>query len=342
MRKSSQNSEARIARAFKRYNEQVEAERAATTRIRTRQLWEMGVDAAAQELNQSCDYCGSLKIPQFIYGYAERLTIIWPDCNCEQSRMSAEQLAESKRLADLDAQMQLYQARLDQAGLIGWLGKATFDNYQPRDDFPAGIEHKKAIVEYTQKFLSGEFDNGVFHPSGEMDLEQAIQEYNKRKTINNWLILCGNFGNGKSHLAAAIVKSIIDAGTQNVYFRVWPEYLERLKATFNKDESSEQTQAQIIAELRTGDLVVIDDLDKSQPTEWMRTILYTAINYRYNEGLPTVLTFNYSPSDASPKVPGRLALEDYLGRSVIDRIIEVSTLIEFSGPSYRSGLDWSA
>lgn len=344
-RGSREANDLAVSRAFRRYNEQVQAERAVATRLRTRQLWEIGEDAAAKELDQHCDYCGALLIPKFIYGYADRLTMIWPDCGCNESKQYTAKLLEDKRQAHLDAQMQLYQARLSKAGLIGWLGRATFDNYEIPEDFPEAIDHKNAAIDYTQKFLAGDLTHRVYHPSGPLSLEAAIAEYNAKKSINNWLILCGNLGNGKSHLSAAIVKSVIDSGRQNVYFRVWPEYLERLKNTFSEDENgerkSEESQAQILAELRDGDLVVIDDLDKSQPTEWVKGILYTALNFRYNEGLPTVLTFNYTFESTSPKNAGRLALEDYLGRAVIDRIMDISTYIEFSGPSYRSGISWS-
>lgn len=342
-RRSRESNDIAISRAFKRYNEQVQAERAIETRLRLRQLYEMGLDAAARELDQHCNYCGGLLTPKFIIGYADRLTMIWPDCKCDESKQYTSKLLEDKQKAHLDAQMQLYQARLNNAGLVGWLAKATFDNYEIPENYQAAANHKQVAIDYMQRFLAGDLEYRAYHPHGSLSLEAAIREYNRKKSINNWLILCGNFGNGKSHLSAAIIKAAIDAGRQNVFFRVWPEYLERLKSTFDKtnDSSNEYTQAQIIAELRDGDLVVIDDLDKSQPTEWVKSILYTALNFRYNEGLPTILTFNYSPSDMSPKNTGRLALEDYLGRAVIDRILDISTYIEFNGPSYRSGISWS-
>lgn len=68
---------------------------------------------------------------------------------------------------------------------------------------------------------------------------------------------------------------------------------------------------------------------------------YKALNFRYNNGLPTVLTFNYGPGEMSEKVPGRLALEDYFGKASIDRFIDVAfDTVEFSGASYRTGIPW--
>ena len=343
--RSRESKDASIGRALKKYNEHLQEQRAAQVRILTRKLYEMGPQEAAKVMNEHCQYCEALLVPKFITGMGNRLMMIWPDCNCDQSKASAAQIAEDKKQSHLDAQMKLYQARLDKSGLIGWMRSATFESYEPRQEFPTGEQCRLSVMDYSQRFLSGDLDRRAYHvPSGEMDLNKAIQDYNfhtKTEINKNWLVLYGNFGNGKSHLAAAIVKAAIDAGRQHVYFRVWPEYLDKLKATFDKDYDGDQAQAQILAELRDGDLVVIDDLDKDQPTEWVRTILYKALNHRYNEGLPTVLTFNFAPTDRSPKNAGRLALEDYLGRAVIDRVIEVSTMVKFEGPSYRSGLNWS-
>jgi hypothetical protein len=50
---------------------------------------------------------------------------------------------------------------------------------------------------------------------------------------------------------------------------------------------------------------------------------------------------NYGPGDVDAAAPGRLALEAYLGRAVLDRVIGAAfDVIEFSGPSYRSGMKY--
>jgi DNA replication protein DnaC len=116
---------------------------------------------------------------------------------------------------------------------------------------------------------------------------------------------------------------------------VWPEYLKRLQASWDGD--GERTAA-IEEELASGRLVVLDDVDKRNPSQWSREVLFTAMNRRYNEGLPTVMTFNHGPDDADPKAPGRKALEEFLGRATLDRLIgSVAKVVAFEGASYRSG-----
>lgn len=168
---------------------------------------------------------------------------------------------------------------------------------------------------------------------------------------NNWLILYGQYGNGKSHLAAAVIREALAHGWttpstgsgRGCYFRVWTEYLKRLQASWKPrpDDLEAEAEADIVAELQDGRLVVIDDLDKKDPTVWTRGVLYGVLNYRYNAELPTILTFNFGPDDADPRAPGRLALEEYLGRASLDRLIGAACdVIEFGGPSFRSGVTW--
>jgi len=152
-----------------------------------------------------------------------------------------------------------------------------------------------------------------------------------------WLILHGGYGTGKSHLAAAVIREAMEADVPQAYFRVWTEYLKRLQASW--DDNAREHTSDIERELASGRLVVIDDIDKRRPTAWTREVLFTALNRRYNARLPTVLTFNYGPDDVDRNAPGRLALEEYLGRATLDRLLEVSIMVEFAGPSYRSGVE---
>lgn len=305
-------------KALRRFSNLLQEQRMLDYHKEQHRLMQLGPEVAAQEIGRHCEYCGALLIPRFetfeVIG-KNRSMMLWPECHCPEAQAHVEKVQHEIEEAKKKAKMDAYEYLLDKTGLIGWLGQATFENYLKRVDFEDSVKCKAQVVEYANSFLNGE--------SGDQ-----------------WLILYGDYGTGKSHLAAAVIRAAIDNGQQHVYFRIWPEYLERLKATFDRQNECEETQAQITAELRNGNLVVIDDLDKSLPTDWMRGVLYTVLNYRYNEQLPTILTFNYGPLDVSSKAPGRLALEEYLGRAIIDRILERATLVEFSGPSYRSGIEW--
>lgn len=279
--------------------------------------------ALAEHLNRRCPHCQELLMPTQIpdewRGPGHFLTV-WPDSHdCE-----AEQKAKAWRLVQEMAQKEAawskeYQHRLEVSGLTGWLGRATFDSFEARPDFPEGIDLKNRVMAYAKAIGQG-------------------------KTEKPTLILYGWYGNGKSHLAASVIRYCVDLEIRPCYFRIWSDYLKRIQATYKRDDEEQdgrETEADIIAELQTGKVVVIDDLDKRRPSGFVRDTLYEVLNYRYNKELPTILTFNYGPDDADPKAPGRPALETYLGRAVLDRILDTRKsfdIIEFTGPSFRNGM----
>lgn len=280
----------------------------------------MPANEIAEERNRRCRYCGGLIVPrveecELPWRHTTRKVVLWPRHHgCEQER---DFLAHQKRAREL----QEWQAKLYRAGLVGKLADATFDSFTENEGWPGALEVKQQVMDFTRAMLAGELD------------------------IRTWLIMHGNYGTGKSHLAAAVVRHALAAGWQRCYFRVWPDYLRRFNAAWDRSRRGileGETEDDIVRELQFGDLVVIDDLDKRKPTDWVLSILYSILNNRWNEEKPTILTFNYGPDDVDPKAPGRLWLERYLGRPVIDRLIDSAyATIEFNGKSYRSGLSWS-
>lgn len=244
--------------------------------------------------------------------------IVWPERHgCEQEREADARRAVAAEAAEHEARRVARLRAIERAGLVGWLGAATFETYRPRTDWGRAVECLGDVRGYAYALLNG----ALTRP---------------------WLILYGSFGTGKSHLAAALVRHALEAGWRDCYFRVWTDYLRRLQASWRRrDDEDAESEADIVAELQHGRLVVIDDLDKRRPTDWTREVLFSVINHRYNAGLPTVLTFNYGPEDADPQAPGRMALEEYLGGAVLDRLIQSAfAVVDFDGPSYRSGVEW--
>jgi DNA replication protein DnaC len=198
---------------------------------------------------------------------------------------------------------------IERAGLSGLLETYTFERYQDRIDWPGSINVRARAKAYAYAVSQG--------------------------TLNGkpWLVMHGEFGTGKSHLAAAVVRFFIDDGDRHCFFRVWTRYINRLQATMDKtrhtdDEFGHETQADILAELTRGHVVAIDDIDKQPASEWTRSKLFDVINTRYNKMAPTILTFNTDLEDRK--------IQDYIGAAVLDRIMQHAyDIVEFKGPSYR-------
>ncbi len=139
----------------------------------------------------------------------------------------------------------------------------------------------------------------------------------------DWLVLNSvGYGNGKTHLAAAIANHVSNQG-EPVLFVVVPDLLDHLRATFNP--SSGLRLDKRFNEVKTASLLVLDDLGTESATKWAREKLYQLFNYRYNARLPTVITTATPIDDLDP----RLATRMLDGSRCTFFVLEI--------PSYRGG-----
>ncbi len=136
-----------------------------------------------------------------------------------------------------------------------------------------------------------------------------------------WLVLIGDHGCGKTHLAAAIANHRLQAGDA-VEFQIVPDFLDHLRLTFSPD--SKVTYDSLFERVKTAPLLIFDDLGAHIGTQWAQEKLYQVINYRYNAKLPTVFTTVFDLAE----------LEDRLGSRMMDVKVSMAFLIE--APDYRS------
>jgi DNA replication protein DnaC len=165
-------------------------------------------------------------------------------------------------------------------------------------------------------------------PKQSENLKRAVDTAKKfTEQPVDWLVFNSvAYGNGKTHLAAAIANKISDEGDP-VLFVVVPDFLDHLRATYNPSSSIRYDKR--FDEVRTASLLVLDDLGTESATAWAREKLYQLFNYRYNARLPTVIT-SATPID---KLDPRLASRMLDGSRCIFFVLEA--------PSYRgSSANW--
>ena len=119
-----------------------------------------------------------------------------------------------------------------------------------------------------------------------------------------WLILQGQRGSGKTHLAYAIAVQAMANGV-SVFCHNVPELLDMLRAGYN-DGSYDM----MLNDLMNVELLVLDDLGAHATTEWTAEKLYEIINARSRRILPMVITTNYNLDDEhcgiDPRILSRL------------------------------------
>ena len=158
------------------------------------------------------------------------------------------------------------------------------------------------------------------------------------------LLLMGPSGVGKTHLAVAALKDLIHRGHAGV-FCDYRELLKEIQASYNP--ASESTEMGILEPIRTVEILVLDDLGASKPSDWVRDIVGIVLNARYNEKRTTIITTNYSDNPASEGEATRLpsgklvmptredSLEQRIGSRMRSRLFEMCRTVEVVAPDFR-------
>jgi DNA replication protein DnaC len=158
------------------------------------------------------------------------------------------------------------------------------------------------------------------------------------------LLFMGPSGVGKTHLAVAAMKELIVRG-HGCLFCDYRELLKEIQASYNP--ASESTEMSILDPIRTVEVLVLDDLGASKPSDWVRDIVSIVLNARYNEKRTTIITTNYldnPPTEGeAAQLPSRRhippvredSLEQRIGSRMRSRLFEMCRTIEVSAPDFR-------
>ncbi len=157
------------------------------------------------------------------------------------------------------------------------------------------------------------------------NLDEAYRvAFDFAKSPEGWLVLMGETGCGKTHLAAAIVNYCYEAG-KPALFVVVPEFLDHLRSTFSPE--SKVSYDRFFESVKTAPLLVLDDFGEQSTTPWAKEKLYQILNYRYNAQLPTVITTRYSLDE----------IVEQFDSSISSRLIDRNVSLPFGikVPDYR-------
>ena len=189
----------------------------------------------------------------------------------------------------------------------------------------ARIERLFDLAELGPRFAECTFESWIARPGSERCLDAAknfAEHFDRHQVSGEGLLMFGNPGNGKSHLAAAIVNAVIPRGKACV-FRSVPALLKKLQETYRAD--ARVSESEILAVLQDADLVVLDDLGAEKMTEWAESMLYYIVDQRYRWRKPLIVTTNCDLEE----------LEERIGTRTFDRLLEMCVLVENRATSYR-------
>lgn len=186
-------------------------------------------------------------------------------------------------------------------------------------DFRSGESRSQLDLSALDLYRSKRFESFNLRRS---ELNVNLQE-NLHKILNackeyanepqGWLVLQGESGCGKTHLAAAIANHQLEK-TQNkfeadqilsqIIFVEVPELMDYLRASFNPQ--SNKSYDQRFDEIKKVSMLVLDHFGIESASPWVKEKLFQLLNYRYNTLLPTVLTTTYNLDEIEPWLRTRM------------------------------------
>jgi DNA replication protein DnaC len=141
------------------------------------------------------------------------------------------------------------------------------------------------------------------------------------------LLLIGDPGTGKTHLAIGVMKALLRKGHECVFFD-YQNLLDRIRASYDKASGSVDREAYGTA--LDSEVLLLDDLGAHRVTDWVEDTVTAIITYRCNHRKPLIATTNLPDTDITGK------MVDYTGGGGI--AVFKKTLTEQIGMRARSRL----
>ncbi len=200
---------------------------------------------------------------------------------------------------------------------------------------PKRYEHCE-LASYTTDFPGAHHSLEFAHLSA----SKFAEEYDPRDGTG--LLIIGQIGTGKTHLAVGIIKELIlNKGIPCLFY----DYRELLKQIQNSYNAAVQTtELDVLRPVFETDVLTLDELGAVKPTEWVWDTVSLILNTRYNNNRTTIITTNFEDqpaAGASGSVsPARAAtraetLGDRIGERMRSRLHEMCRVIKMEGEDFR-------
>jgi DNA replication protein DnaC len=153
----------------------------------------------------------------------------------------------------------------------------------------------------------------------------------------------GSCGVGKTHLAVAALKQLIQRGHEALFYD-YRELLKEIQSSYSPENSL--TEMGVLEPVFETEILLIDDLGAGKPSQWVLETIGHILNKRYNDKRVTLLTTNYLDTEPAPTAArfpsgdkaakiSEDSLSERLGQRVRSRLYEMCRTIEIGAPDYR-------
>lgn len=162
------------------------------------------------------------------------------------------------------------------------------------------------------------------------------------------LLFTGSIGVGKTHLAVGLLRELILTRGATGLFCDYRDLLKQVQNSYNPNVA--QTELEVLGPVFDAEVLVLDEIGASKPSEWVWDTVAHILNTRYNNRKVTILTTNYAnlppggtryPDNASGQARAAMreeTLGDRIGERMRSRLQEMCLPVEMGGQDFRQNI----
>lgn len=250
-------------------------------------------------LEKVCSKCGGAQIYKKIPIGRKEIEILDKPCPCqkrEQERKEKEEKEHKEKYEEFEREVRIEQLK-SRSMMDEKFKKSTFENWNK------GSESEK-LIKICKKYC---------------------ENFKENKEENIGMLLYGNPGVGKTYAVSCITNYLINEQVSVICVSI-NGLLRQFRSTYNSD--NRECENDILRDIKSVDLLIIDDLGTEQLTEWSNSMLYEILDTRYRANKPLIITTNFGSEEFRKRYHKRLN----------DRIFEMCPPVDCKGISLRGML----